>query len=62
MNAKDYSKLCDVVASLNIALCAMNDEHNKDMVNPKEIAKAQVQKAYLLVDKMLIKKSNYDNQ
>ena len=62
MNAKDYKTLCIVVADLNIALAALDDRQNKDIKNPKKIAYDRVQKAYLIIDKMLIKKANYDKQ
>ena len=62
MNAKEYSRLSEAIASLSIALCAMDEKNNDGFVYPKETAKAQVLKAYLLIDKMLIKKANYDKQ
>jgi hypothetical protein len=62
MNKKEYSRLCDVVASLNIALAAMDDKINSGFRDPKKTAKEEILKAYLLVDRMLIKKSNYDHQ
>lgn len=62
MNNKEYKILCDVLANLNIALCAMDDKQNSDMKDPKKIARFKVLKAYLLLDRMLIKKMNYDKQ
>jgi hypothetical protein len=62
MNNKEYKILSNAVADLNIALCAMDDKQNKEMKDPKKIAMYKVLNAYLLIDRMLIKKSNYDNQ
>lgn len=62
MNNKEYKRLSEAVADLNIALCAMDDKQNQEIKNPKKIAKDKVLNAYLLIDRMLIKKSNYDNQ
>ena len=62
MNTKEYKRLSDAVAALNIALCAMDEKQNTEMKNPQDLAKKEVLKAYLLIDRMLIKKSNYDNQ
>ena len=62
MNNKEYKRLSEAIADLNIALCAMDDKQNKEIEDPKKIAKDKVLNAYLLIDRMLIKKSNYDNQ
>jgi len=62
MNKQEYVKLCEIVADLNVALCAMDDKQNEGFTNPKKSAKDKVLKAYLMLEKMIIKIDNYDNQ
>jgi hypothetical protein len=62
MNKQEYKKLCEVMANLNVALCALTDEQNQGFTNPLKSAKDGTMRAYLLLDRMLIKYSNYDNQ
>ena len=62
MNDNEYKRLCEVVADLNIAMCALDNKHNKEMKDPQKIAREKILRAYLLVDRMIIKKNNYDNQ
>jgi len=58
VNKAEYSKLCDVYASLNVALAAMNDKVNGGFTDAKRTAWELVLKAYVTVDKMLIKSKN----
>jgi len=62
MDSQEYSKLCEVYASLNVALAAMNDKVNGGFTDAKRTAWDLVLKAYTTVDKMLIKSKNYDYQ
>jgi hypothetical protein len=40
----------------------MDDKQNEGFTNPKKSAKDKVLKAYLMLEKMIIKIDNYDNQ
>ena len=45
-----YLALCDARAKLNVAVSAMDPDHNKEFTNPAETARKEVLEAYKLVD------------
>ena len=57
MTQKEYKKLCDVSACLNVSLAVMNGKYS-GFTNPEQTQQNEVLKAYVIVGKMLTEKQN----
>jgi len=54
MSHKEYTVLCEALSCLHVALCAMDNQHKVDFVDPEKVAKEETLNAFKLIDKITI--------